>query len=663
MTLRHTLAALALLALTPAVHAQKPRAASALELGADPSIEAATPTAEGFSAVRSGRVLSLTGIDAVVRPSSPEAMAREFLTGYESALGLREADMDVVRVREGRAGTTVRFQQTIDGVPVWGTETAVTLDHQNRVQAVFNGARTVERIDTTPAVPSSAARQSAHEYLGVAGALHFDETNLIVWPGDEGARLAWQVRVEAAEPRGDWEAIVDAKTGDILRVADRLLTHTAQDPTSPDTPPQPHPMLFRVDGTGYIFDPDPLTTAGVSYGTAGYVDGGDANTPQLEAARTQVTLRDITQVGSQYELRGPWAYALDWDSPSKGTFPQATPDWSFTRDNDAFEVANVYWHIDNYMRYINETLGIPALPQAYTDGVRFDAHGWGGADNSSFSSGSDRLTFGEGCVDDAEDADVVLHELGHGLHDWLAVISQADGLSEGFGDYVAASYTRGLALLSPSSASYNWVFKWDGHNSCWGGRSAGLSGGYPSGSVPHARGQHWASSLMRVWDVVGGARTDAAVYEGVAMTNGSTLQPQAAQAVMQAAANMGYSQTEIQAFFDSFTQQGYTGLTMPVASEPQGPNVLDEAIDLSTPRPNPFFGTTELDIRVEEAQHVTVTVYDALGREVAVLMDEALVAGRRYPIALDGQGLDAGVYIVRALGETAETTRQVVLTR
>ena len=58
-------AALALLALTPAVHAQKPRAASALELGTDPSIEAAVPTADGFAAVRSGRVLSLTGIDAV----------------------------------------------------------------------------------------------------------------------------------------------------------------------------------------------------------------------------------------------------------------------------------------------------------------------------------------------------------------------------------------------------------------------------------------------------------------------------------------------------------------------------------------------------------------------------------------------------------------------
>ena len=27
--------------------------------------------------------------------------------------------------------------------------------------------------------------------------------------------------------------------------------------------------------------------------------------------------------------------------------------------------------------------------------------------------------FGQGGVDDAEDMDVILHELGHGLHDWI----------------------------------------------------------------------------------------------------------------------------------------------------------------------------------------------------------------------------------------------------
>ncbi|MEM6325683.1 MAG: T9SS type A sorting domain-containing protein [Bacteroidota bacterium] len=643
--------------------AQKPPAPNALELGSDPSLAELMPTADGFASQRTGRALTLTGLDKVVRPASPEAMAREFLSGHENVLGLREVDMELTRVREGLAGTTVRFQQTVNGVPVWGTDTAVSLDLQNRVQAVFNGARDVGSVVTDPVVPAEAARQSAHTYLGVEGDLHFDETALVVWPGDEATRLAWQIQVHAAQPTGEWEAIVDAETGEFLRVADRTLYHGTHDPTSPDRVSPPHPMLFRTDGTGFIFDPDPLTRAGVSYGTAGYVDGGDANTPQLEAARVQVTLRDVTLVGSTYELSGPWAEMVDWEAPFKGTFGQSTPDWSFTRDNDAFEVATVYWHIDNYMRYVNETLGVPAVPQAYTSGVRFDAHGVNGSDNSFFTSGTDRLSFGEGCVDDAEDADVVIHELGHGLHDWLSGISQVDGLSEGLADYIAASYTRGLALLSPSDPSYNWVFKWDGHNPCWGGRTAGLTGGFPSGFLPHGRGQHWASSLMRVWNVIGQQRTDTAVFEGIAMTNRTSGQPQSAQAVLQAAANLGYSQAEIQTFFDSFVQQGYPNLTMPVANEPEGANVLNEAIEVSTPRPNPFFGTTELDVRVERSQHVTVEVFDALGRQVAVLLDEPLVAGRRYPMTVDGQNLDAGVYLVRARGETIETTRRILLTR
>ena len=49
------------------------------------------------------------------------------------------------------------------------------------------------------------------------------------------------------------------------------------------------------------------------------------------------------------------------------------------------------------------------------------------------------INFGEGGVDDAEDADVILHELGHGIHDWITngSLSQVDGLSEGMADYWA----------------------------------------------------------------------------------------------------------------------------------------------------------------------------------------------------------------------------------
>src|SRR5690606_28354314 len=120
----------------------------------------------------------------------------------------------------------------------------------------------------------------------------------------------------------------------------------------------------------------------------------------------------------------------------------------------------------------NETLGVPVDPTQYAGGVQYDPRGFNGADNSSYSSGTGRLRFGEGGVDDGEDPDVVIHELGHGVHDWLGIgsLSQIEGLSEGSGDYLAVSWMRSFDLWAPTDPQYNWVFGWDGHNPFWGGR-------------------------------------------------------------------------------------------------------------------------------------------------------------------------------------------------
>ena len=113
--------------------------------------------------------------------------------------------------------------------------------------------------------------------------------------------------------------------------------------------------------------------------------------------------------------------------------------------------------------------------------MQVDPSGFNGADNSHYLSGSGRLAFGEGGVDDAEDADVIIHELGHGLHDWVTDggLSQVNGLSEGTGDYAAGSYSRAIGFWSPSDAAYSWTFNWDGHNPFWDGRILNYSASYP----------------------------------------------------------------------------------------------------------------------------------------------------------------------------------------
>ncbi len=61
--------------------------------------------------------------------------------------------------------------------------------------------------------------------------------------------------------------------------------------------------------------------------------------------------------------------------------------------------------------------------------------------------------------------------------------------------------------------------------------------------------------------------------------------------------------------------------------------------------PNPFNPTATLDVTVAEQAHVTVVVYDVLGRRVATALDRSLTAGE-HRVTLDGRRWAAGAYFV-----------------
>jgi len=212
------------------------------------------------------------------------------------------------------------------------------------------------------------------------------------------------------------------------------------------------------------------------------------------------------------------------------------------------------------MRYINLSLGIPLSPYQYVGGVKFDPHGLGGEDNSHYLPETGSVSFGDGGVDDAEDISVIIHELGHGIHDWLTNgnLSQVDGLSEGCGDYWAASYIRNTGYWISSDPAYNWIFNWDGHNPFWPGRVTNYTSHYPDGLVGqiHTDGQMWASSLMSVYDLIGREPTDRNFLEALAMTNGSSNQQDAANAFIQSD-QLNYGGTHLTDIFNVFIDRGY----------------------------------------------------------------------------------------------------------
>jgi hypothetical protein len=76
--------------------------------------------------------------------------------------------------------------------------------------------------------------------------------------------------------------------------------------------------------------------------------------------------------------------------------------------------------------------------------------------------------------------------------------------------------------------------------------------------------------------------------------------------------------------------------------------------------PNPFNPATVVSYATPRAGHVTLRIYDMLGREVAILVDEVKAPGA-YTVSWDASGRPSGVYIVRMAGGSFEATRKIVL--
>jgi len=516
---------------------------------------AAVSKQAGRYAADDGRVLSLHQPAFRAAIGAPAVMAREFVDARRAALGIADspADLEVAHHRDDGAFHVVRFRQVLGGVPVYGSDLAVTVKPDGEVIFVSSELRPkLQALESTEAArPAEALRAQVAEAFGIPQAADEIAPELMVFADQGDTRLAWVYVLRDRSVRGAWEVIADAATGELLQARDTEL---------------------RVDATATVFDPDPLSSARANYGSGGHTDAGDADSAALTAQLKTVTLPDVTFAGGVHRLEGPWARCEDWDPPSGGVNDCPTPvaaDFSAARASQLFEGPNVYYALDKMMRYLNVTLGVTVVPNTVPGGVRFDPHGWNGADNSSFTPSTDRLTFGEGGVDDAEDADVIIHELGHGLHDWVTNggLSQVQGLSEGVGDYFANSYNRTYGNWTPADPQWFWTFQWDGHNEYWGGRVTNWNVGrtWPGnlGSGIHAQGQYWASCNMIAWVAIGRDAMDTAMLRGLAMTTSSSNQQVAAQAVINAAVAMNYTANQIQAIGNAYNTSCTYGVIVP----------------------------------------------------------------------------------------------------
>jgi Zn-dependent metalloprotease len=478
-------------------------------------------------------------VQAPPSKAKPAEIAAGFLKQVASELKIKPdlSQLKFDKVKKSVLGRHVLYQQYHDGKAVSGAWVRVDIDHEGRVYNVQNDlvpepalAKTrqaeARRVSMRGARRAAAAQLSPDDAKARAvetvapGRGEALEAESCFVPHDGVPRAAWKVVVVRRRPRGEWKVYLDAYTGEVLESRSLLKYATAR---------------------GRVFDPNPV----VRLNDTALTD----TSPLPTSAYTLVDLPDVDGTGV---LDGPFVTTRTTANRIKRTSGK----FLFKRKQRAFKEVMVYFHIDRAQRHI-QSLGfdnVLAHPIAVNvDGIPDD--------NSFYSPVTKSLTFGTGGVDDAEDADIILHEYGHAIQDdqvpGFGASHEGGSMGEGFGDFLAASFFADVKAqrLRPAVGSWDAVAYSGDDPPCL--RRVDSNKKYPKdlrGEV-HDDGEIWSACLWEIRQALGRHTAEKLVIAHHFLLTRTATFESAAQALITADRNLNGGQNET-ALRDVFIRRG-----------------------------------------------------------------------------------------------------------
>lgn len=270
------------------------------------------------------------------------------------------------------------------------------------------------------------------------------------------------------------------------------------------------PPSGSSEGSARVFFPNPVA----SLQDQSLTDQKDKDYAALQPAYQIVTLTNLD--GSGY-LSGDWANVR-----SETGKPAYSPDNTFYygRDDDRFEQVMAYYWVTESQRYI-QSLGFGnTLRPINMESQDIRINQWG-IDNSYSWDKHDVLRFGKGGVDDAEDAEVILHEYGHAIQDsqmtpfGFGGSLEAGAVGEGFGDYWAVTVSDVFAPTADPACVADWdaVSYTRKEPHCL--RRVDTDLHYPEDLVGqvHHDGQIWSRALWDIRGSLGHVMADTIILE------------------------------------------------------------------------------------------------------------------------------------------------------
>lgn len=452
------------------------------------------------------------------------------------------------QIAQSQTGYHVKFAQTYNGIEVYNTYIQVNITHRGEIWLMNHNLPNFDQ--TKLNLPNTQTRTNNHNDLTKLlaqlardfGANQTPSTNdiraVVLFTDDYTALQAFAFK--ASNQQGDYAELLADEHGNLIY--QKELTHHFADKPKPqqNEPNQQNPKATKKEekeetqGTGFVFMPDPITSAEVFFGKNGkYTDGNDADAAELNAERKTADL-DVTLNNATYSLENPRVKIVEYQNPIAAPVTSSNGVFDFTRSDSGFEDVNAFYHADTYLQYLLN-VGFTGLQNQQ---VWFDTHAENGADQSrhryDYTRNKHVITHGEGGVDDAEDADVIIHELGHGIS-WAACNECNDGeernaIDEAACDYFATSYSRSIS-------DYKWqnMFSWDGHNPFFSGRNMQNDKHYPEDIDPNSiypTSEIFSAALMEIWTELGRDKTDRLILQSLYSFTRDIDMPTAAEIVI-----------------------------------------------------------------------------------------------------------------------------------
>ena len=308
------------------------------------------------------------------------------------------------------------------------------------------------------------------------------------------------------------------------------------------------PPAGSSTGTARVFLPNPVA----DLQDQSLTDQKDADYAALQPAYHTVELTNLDGTGY---LCGDWACVY---SETGNPAYSPTNTFSYNRHDDEFEQAMAYYWITEAQKYI-QSLGFGSVLRPVnmqSQRVRLNQLGY---DNSfATTQPTTELRFGKGGVDDAEDAEVILHEYGHAIHfsQSFGFGGEGGSISEGFGDYWAVTVSDHVSP-TPDEAC---VADWDSVSytskvpHCL--RRVDTTLHYPedlNGKVHHD-GQIWSRALWDIHNALGPTTADTIILQGSFDFPGTTMTALAQSTV--AAAQSLYGNAAANAVTRAFQARG-----------------------------------------------------------------------------------------------------------